>query len=319
MRTGLGLKAQINHWSRFDRKNYFYPDLPQGYQISQYKDPIVGEGEIEVERDDGTTLHRADRAAAPGAGRRQVDPRPRSQRHLCRPQPRRHRADGDRLVPGHALVRRSGGLREEAAHHPALSRHLRRRHGEGQPARRRERLGAQARATRSARAARSRTSTPTASSSRRSSSRRAARSRSSKTAARSTRRPACSTRRKGETRSMRSKEEAHDYRYFPDPDLLPLVLDPAWVKEIEASLPELPDDKRQRLDEPVRPLALRRRRAGDRGRRGPTSSRPPPRAATPSWSPTGSTNDLLGRLAKDGLRHHARARSRRRTSPAWSS
>ena len=52
---------------------------------------------------------------------------------------------------------------------------------------------------------------------------------------------------RGETRSMRSKEEAHDYRYFPDPDLLPLVLDPAWVQQIEASLPELPDDKRRRL------------------------------------------------------------------------
>ena len=49
IRTGLGLNAKINTWSRFDRKNYFYPDLPQGYQISQYKDPIVGEGEIEVE------------------------------------------------------------------------------------------------------------------------------------------------------------------------------------------------------------------------------------------------------------------------------
>ena len=56
VRTGLGLKAQINLKSRFDRKNYFYPDLPQGYQISQFKDPIVGEGEIEVERDDGTTF-----------------------------------------------------------------------------------------------------------------------------------------------------------------------------------------------------------------------------------------------------------------------
>src|SRR6516165_4675039 len=56
VRTGLGLNARINLWSRFDRKNYFYPDLPAGYQISQYKDPIVGEGEIEVERDDGTSF-----------------------------------------------------------------------------------------------------------------------------------------------------------------------------------------------------------------------------------------------------------------------
>src|SRR5579872_1903791 len=56
IKTGLGLKAHINHWSRFDRKNYFYPDLPQGYQISQYKDPVVGEGEVLVERDDGSTF-----------------------------------------------------------------------------------------------------------------------------------------------------------------------------------------------------------------------------------------------------------------------
>ncbi|MEM6650937.1 MAG: Asp-tRNA(Asn)/Glu-tRNA(Gln) amidotransferase GatCAB subunit B, partial [Pseudomonadota bacterium] len=56
VRTGLGLNAEIHKWSRFDRKNYFYPDLPQGYQISQYKDPIVGEGEIEVELDEGETI-----------------------------------------------------------------------------------------------------------------------------------------------------------------------------------------------------------------------------------------------------------------------
>ena len=56
VKTGLGLKAQINMKSRFDRKNYFYPDLPQGYQISQFEHPIVGEGEVIVERDDGSTF-----------------------------------------------------------------------------------------------------------------------------------------------------------------------------------------------------------------------------------------------------------------------
>ena len=76
IRTGLGLKAQINLKSVFDRKNYFYPDLPQGYQISQYKQPIVGEGEIEIDVD-GTANGRH-RAPASGAGRRQVDPRPAS-------------------------------------------------------------------------------------------------------------------------------------------------------------------------------------------------------------------------------------------------
>src|ERR1700727_2541989 len=55
VRTGLGIKAQINPWSRFDRKNYFYPDLPPGYQISQFAHPIVGKGEIEIERADGST------------------------------------------------------------------------------------------------------------------------------------------------------------------------------------------------------------------------------------------------------------------------
>ena len=143
VRTGLGLKARINLVSVFDRKNYFYPDLPQGYQISQYKRPIVGEGEVEVDVD-GETLQRRHRAAAPGAGRRQVDPRPAPRVLLRRSQPLGRGADGDRLQARHALGQAGAGLRLQAAHHPALSRHLRRRHGEGQPARRRQRLRAPA-------------------------------------------------------------------------------------------------------------------------------------------------------------------------------
>ncbi len=93
---------------------------------------------------------------------------------------------------------------------------------------------------------------------------------------------------KGETRSMRSKEEAHDYRYFPDPDLLPLELDPAWVKAIEASLPELPEAKRARLqseyrpDRPTTPGCWPTRPAAST-----SSSKPAERPnAIRSWSPT---------------------------------
>ncbi len=144
VRTGLGLKAKINPWSRFDRKNYFYPDLPQGYQISQYKDPIVGEGEIEVERDDGSTftvrIERLHLEQDAGKSIHDLDPNA-TYVDLNRA--------GTALMeivshPDMRSLRRGGGLCEEAAHHPALPRHLRRRHGEGQPARRRQRLGAQA-------------------------------------------------------------------------------------------------------------------------------------------------------------------------------
>ena len=120
-----------------------------------------------------------------------------------------------------------GGLREGAALAGALDRHLRRQHAGGLVPLRRERLGApDGRRTSSARAARSRTSTPSASSRRRSSTRCAARSSSSRTAAGCARRRACGTRRRARRAPMRSKEDAHDYRYFPDPDLLPLEIAP---------------------------------------------------------------------------------------------
>ena len=82
VKTGLGLNAQINLVSRFDRKNYFYADLPAGYQISQYQHPIVGKGAIEIELPDGSHARDRHHAAASGAGRRQVAARPASDQDL---------------------------------------------------------------------------------------------------------------------------------------------------------------------------------------------------------------------------------------------
>ena len=144
VRTGLGLNAHINMVSRFDRKNYFYADLPAGYQISQYQHPIVGEGKIEIELADGSTreigitrLH-----LEQDAGKSLHDQHPtKSYIDLNRA--------GVALMEivsrtGSALARGGGGVSAQAAHHPALSRHLRRQHGGRLHARRRERVGAQA-------------------------------------------------------------------------------------------------------------------------------------------------------------------------------
>ena len=132
VRTGLGLKAQINRRSIFDRKNYFYPDSPQGYQISQYKSPIVGEGEVVVELADGesVTIGIERLHLEQDAGKLLHDQSPTMSfvdLNRCR-----RRLDGDRLQAGYPLLRTGQGLCDEAALDPALSRHLRRRHGEGQ-------------------------------------------------------------------------------------------------------------------------------------------------------------------------------------------
>ncbi|MFM8940642.1 MAG: Asp-tRNA(Asn)/Glu-tRNA(Gln) amidotransferase subunit GatB [Phenylobacterium sp.] len=246
VRTGLGLKAKINLTSRFDRKNYFYPDLPQGYQISQFKDPIVGEGEVLVERDDGSTftvgierlhleqdagksLHDQDPNATyvdlnrAGTALMEIVSRPdmRSSEEAAAYVKKLRTilvylgsCDGD-MEKGNlradvnVSVRRPGeGLGTRCETKNVNSYRFIQQAIEYEARRQIEILEDGGKIDQE-----TRLFDPV----------------------------------KGETRSMRSKEDAHDYRYFPDPDLLPLVLDPAWVKAIEDSLPELPDAKKARF------------------------------------------------------------------------
>ncbi|HEY7851780.1 MAG TPA: Asp-tRNA(Asn)/Glu-tRNA(Gln) amidotransferase subunit GatB [Caulobacteraceae bacterium] len=247
IRTGLGLEAKINLWSRFDRKNYFYPDLPQGYQISQYKDPIVGEGEIEVERDDGSSfrvrierLHLEQDAAKlihdldPNATLVDLNRAGTALMEIVSFPDMRSAEDASAYVKKMRTILRylgtcdgdmeKGNLRADvnvSVRRPGAPlgtrceiknvnsyRYI--QQAIGYEARRQVEILEDGGVIRQE----TRLFDPT----------------------------------KGETRSMRSKEEAHDYRYFPDPDLLPLELDPAWVAEIKAGLPELPDAKRARLE-----------------------------------------------------------------------
>ncbi len=246
VRTGLGLRAQINLVSRFDRKNYFYPDLPAGYQISQFKDPIVGEGELVVERDDGSTftvgIERLHLEQDAGKSIHDMDPNwtyvdlNRSgvalMEIVSRPDLRSPEDAAAYVKTLRALVRRLGacdGDMEKGNLRADVNVSVRK---PGAP------LGTRCEIKNV-------------------NSMRFIQQAIVYEAARQvevledggsiTQETRLFDAGRGETRSMRSKEEAHDYRYFPDPDLLPLEIDPAWVKAIQAGLPELPDALRTRL------------------------------------------------------------------------
>ncbi|MCX5519873.1 Asp-tRNA(Asn)/Glu-tRNA(Gln) amidotransferase subunit GatB [Kaistia defluvii] len=246
VRTGLGLKAQINNYSVFDRKNYFYPDLPQGYQISQFKQPIVGEGEIVIDLDGGESvtvgierLH-----LEQDAGKSLHDQHPtmsfvdlnRSGVALMEivSKPDLRSADEAKayLTKLRTIVRYLGtcdGNMDEGSMRADVNVSVR-RPGEALGTRCEIKNVNSIRFVGQAVDYEAR--------------RQIGIIEDGGTINQETR---LFDANKGETRSMRSKEEAHDYRYFPDPDLLPLELEPAWVDGLLAALPELPDAKKARF------------------------------------------------------------------------
>lgn len=297
IRTGLGLKAQINLKSVFDRKNYFYPDLPQGYQISQYKQPIVGEGvmlidmpdetiEIGIERlhleqDAGKSLHdqhpkysyvdlnRAGVALMEIVSKPDLRSADEAKAYLSKMRTilrYLETCDGDMdkgnmRADVNVSVRRPGeplGTRCEIKNVNSI-----RFVGQAidYEARRQIEIledgGSIKQETRLFDAG------------------------------------------KGVTRSMRSKEEAHDYRYFPDPDLLPLEFDQAYVDDLAARLPELPDEKKARFISqygltPYDAMVLTLERASGDFFEAVANGRDAKLAA--NWT----INELFGRLNKDG-------------------
>ena len=246
VRTGLGLDAKINFRSVFERKNYFYADLPAGYQISQYKQPLVGEGRISIDLPDGSLreigIERLHLEQDAGKSLHDQDPRRtfvdlnRSgvalMEIVSKPDLRSAEEAGIYLRKLRSILRYLGtcdGNMEEGSMRCDVNVSVRKPGAElgtrcevknvnsirfvqqaiEYEARRQVELIEGGGVVRLA------------------------------------------TRlfdaKRGITREMRTKEEAHDYRYFPDPDLLPLELDPAWVEDIRKSLPELPDAKKARL------------------------------------------------------------------------
>jgi len=246
IKAGFGLNAQINLKSRFDRKNYFYPDLPQGYQISQYKDPIVGEGAIDVERDDGSVFRvRIERLhLEQDAGKSLHDQDP-------------HYTYVDLNRAGTALMEivSMPDMRtaEEAAAYVKKVRTILRYIGacDGDMQNGNLRADVNVSVRRPGEGLGTRCEIKNVNSYRFIQQAIEIEARRQIEIIEDGGKIDQETRlfdpNKLETRSMRSKEEAHDYRYFPDPDLLPLVLDPAWVKRLQESLPELPDAKKARL------------------------------------------------------------------------
>ena len=251
VRTGIAINAQINKWSRFDRKNYFYADLPQGYQISQLYHPLVGEGAIEISLDDKNpdadvkTIGVERIHVEQDAGKLMHDQHPTMSyvdlnrsgvalmEIVSRPDMSSPQEAGAYLAKLRSILRYVGscdGNMDQGSMRADVNVSVRKPGGE---------LG-------------TRTETKNVNSVRfvmavveQEAKRQVAVIEDGGTIVQETR---LYDPDRNETRSMRSKEDAHDYRYFPDPDLLPLVIDDAFIEECRASLPELPDAKRHRYE-----------------------------------------------------------------------
>ncbi len=249
VRTGMAIDAEINRWSRFDRKNYFYADLPQGYQISQLYHPIVGEGALTIDADEKAGLPEAKRIGIErihveqDAGKLMHDQHPTMSyvdlnrsgvalmEIVSRPDMRSPAEAGAYVKKLRSILRYVGscdGNMEEGSMRADVNVSVRR---PGEP------FG-------------TRTETKNVNSIRFimqvvdvEARRQVELIEGGGAVVQETR---LFDADRGTTRAMRSKEDAHDYRYFPDPDLLPLELDDAFLDECRSSLPELPDAKRAR-------------------------------------------------------------------------
>ena len=245
IRTGLGLKAKINTYSVFDRKNYFYPDLPQGYQISQYKQPIVGEGTIYIEVD-GETI-------AVGIERLHLEQDAGKSIHDQHPDYSYVDLNRSGVALMEIVSKPDMRSAEEARAYVSKLRTILRYLGtcDGNMEQGSLRADINVSVRRPGEAFGTRCEIKNVNSIRfigqaieYEAQRQIDILEDGGTIDQETR---LFDSRKGVTRSMRSKEEAHDYRYFPDPDLLPLTFTEEWVEEIRATLPELPDEKKERL------------------------------------------------------------------------
>jgi aspartyl-tRNA(Asn)/glutamyl-tRNA(Gln) amidotransferase subunit B len=246
VRTGLGLKAKINLTSIFDRKNYFYPDLPAGYQISQYKNPIVGEGEIILDLADGKT-------ATVGIERLHLEQDAGKSLHDQHPDHTFVDLNRSGIALMEIVSKPDMRSAEEAAAFMkklrSIVRYLGTCDGNMEEGSMRADVNVSVRKPGAALGTRCEIKNVNSVKFIMAAIEYEARRQidileSGGTIHQETR---LFDSKQGETRSMRSKEEAHDYRYFPDPDLLPLVLEQKWVDEIDESLPELPDDKKLRF------------------------------------------------------------------------